>query len=227
MKNLFILGVSVTIYVLLGMTPYAQILNFPINIIVTFMHEFGHAFFCVITGGHVHSITLSGLIYHPADGMYAAGTTATSGGIETLILMGGYVGSAIFGNLLLNLSLTKYAKPTVTALGLLMVFTAFFWFHDMITTVMLVSMAVVLFLLARSVIGPYVLQFTGVASLIYIIRDFNVGPTGDLAIYNHDVSRFPPASVLMYIWLAIVLVITAWNVKRIISTGFDHRTALR
>lgn len=227
MKNLFILGVSVTIYVILSMMPLAQVLLFPINIIVTFMHEFGHAFFSLVTGGSVHDITLRGLIYHPDSGPYAAGITHCHGGITGIMLMGGYVGSAIFGNILLNLSLTKWAKTAVNVLGLLMVFTAFFWYNDMITTVMLVIMATVLFFLARTVIGPYVLQFVGVASLIYIIRDFNVGPTGDLAMYSQEVSRFPPTVVLMYVWLAIVLVITGWNVKNIISTGFDHSTATR
>lgn len=224
MKNLLILVFIVAVYLTMELLPFTRIINFPIDAIVTFMHEFGHAFFTVITGGHVYSITLSGLIYHPASGMYAAGLTETSGGIRTIGLMGGYVGSAIFGNILLSLSLTKWARTAVTVLGLTMVFTAFFWYHDMITVTLLLSMAIVLFLLARTAIGPYVLQFIGVASLIYIVRDFNVGPTGDIEIYNRTVSAFPPASVMMIIWLGIVLVITAWNVKNIIETGFDHRT---
>jgi hypothetical protein len=188
------------------------------------MHEFGHAFFCLITGGHVYSIDLTGLVSHPADGMYSAGVTTTSGGIRTLVLMGGYVGSAIFGNILLRLSLSSWAKTAVTVLGLTMVFSSIVWYHDMITTGMLLFMAVILFLLARTAVGPYVLQFIGVASLIYIVRDFNVGPTGDLDTYHRTVSAFPPVSVLMYIWLGIVLIITAWNVKHIISDGF-HTTS--
>jgi hypothetical protein len=222
MKNIFLLGVAVAVYVFLGMTPYGRLINFPVDLLCTFLHEFGHAFFCVITGGHVSSLSMSGLITHqfnPGNGMYVAGLTGTSGGNETLILMGGYAGSAIFGNLLLRLSLTRFAKFAVAGLALSMLFTSIVWFDSFTTTVTLVIAAVALLLLSVSFVAPYVLQFLGVACLIYIIKDFNVGPTGDLELYNQYVSPFPPAFVLMYLWLAIVAAITYWNVRQILRDG--------
>jgi hypothetical protein len=57
------------------------------------------------------------------------------------------------------------------------------------------------------------LQFLGISSIIYIIEDFNVWPSSDLAKF----STFLPASVWMIIWLLIVLVITGYNLKLILK----------
>lgn len=56
----------------------------------------------------------------------------------------------------------------------------------------------------------------GLASIIYIIQDFNVGPSSDLAQMEREL-KYIPAKVWMYIWLAIVLAILALNLKMLFS----------
>ena len=56
----------------------------------------------------------------------------------------------------------------------------------------------------------------GLASIIYIIQDFNVGPSSDLAQMEREL-KYIPAKVWMYIWLAIVLCILALNLKMLFS----------
>ena len=56
----------------------------------------------------------------------------------------------------------------------------------------------------------------GLASIIYIIQDFNVGPSSDLAQMEREL-KYIPAKVWMYIWLAIVLLILALNLKMLFS----------
>jgi hypothetical protein len=85
-----------SLYVILQYMPYGKTLLYPINLIVTFLHEFGHAFFAVITGGAVRSIEIN---------TNGSGLAMTAGGISGIILMGGYIGSAIFGNILLYASI--------------------------------------------------------------------------------------------------------------------------
>ena len=217
MKNLLILSVVVAVYLLVGMTPFGRYINFPINMVVTFLHEFGHAFFCKITGGSVTFLHMDPTMDSLHGYATIGGLTGCVGGNETIVLMGGYVGSAVFGNLLLRVSLTKYAYIAVYILSFCMAFSGLWWFSNVLTTVCLLIYAVVFFGLAGTKIIPYVLQFVGVVSLIFIVQDFNVGPTGDLDLYNQYVSKFPPEVVLMYLWLGVVLLITYLNVKNIIS----------
>lgn len=95
-NNILLLVGLLALYVTLQYIPYGKTLLYPINLIVTFLHEFGHAFFAIITGGSVHSIEIN------ADG---SGLAMTGGGIRGIVLMGGYIGSALFGNILLYVSI--------------------------------------------------------------------------------------------------------------------------
>lgn len=52
----------------------------------------------------------------------------------------------------------------------------------------------------------------GLASVIYIIQDFNVGPSSDLAAMEREL-KYIPAKIWMYIWLGIVLALLALNLK--------------
>jgi len=64
--------------------------------------------------------------------------------------------------------------------------------------------------------GREILMLLGLASIIYIIQDFNVGPSSDLAAMEREL-KFIPAKVWMYIWLAIVIAILALNLKMLFS----------
>ena len=59
-------------------------------------------------------------------------------------------------------------------------------------------------------------MFLGLATLLYIIQDFNVGPRSDLEKYA-ELLVFIPVNVWMYIWLGIVIVLTSLNIYAIIK----------
>lgn len=183
--------------------PGLNIIAKPVELLCTFLHEFGHAFFSVISGGSVHSLCVN---------MDGSGVTATSGGSQGLITMGGYVGSAVFGNIMLRMSKDSTASMTLKVLAAIMIFSSVFWFANIISTGFDTTFALVL--LAISIwakkLCSFVVSFLGVACVVYIIQDFNVGPTSDLQAYEHEVGLFP-AGVWMYIWLLIVIVITGIN----------------
>jgi len=216
MKNLLILSIAVAVYVGISLTAAAPYINFPITMLCTFLHEFGHAFFAVLTGGSVISLQVN------PDG---SGVTWTSGGSRALTLMGGYIGSAVFGNILLRVSLTNFARWGCYALALASAVSAVMWFSSLYTMFLLAVFSGVFLFMAQSKFAPYVLQFIGVASLIYIIQDFNVGPTGDLQMFASEISPFPPAAVMMYVWLGIVLALTVWNGHRILTAENKNSTA--
>jgi len=173
----------------------------------TFLHEFGHAFFSIISGGTVHSLAVNN------DG---SGVTTTSGGSQGLCTIGGYVGSAIFGNVMLWLSGSKWSSITLKIIAFAMFFSSIIWFDNIFTTAILAFFAIGLYFVSMVPFNSFVLSFLGVACAIYIIQDFNVGPTSDLQAYEQEVGIFP-AGVWMYIWLGLVLASTSFTMWKILK----------
>lgn len=193
-----------------GGTLGRQIL-YPVTLFVTFLHEFGHALGAIATGGRVEALQIN---------PNGSGFTKTIGGNPGIILMGGYIGSAILGNLLFYIGARrqKLASFTLSAVGLLMAITSFIWFNSMTSTVILLLFAVGVYALTQYTSWEKeILMFFGLAAVLYIIQDFNVGPSSDLRKYASTLGLFS-ATVWKYIWLGVVVFISFVNL-RIILTG--------
>ena len=185
---------------------FGEIVLYPITLLVTFLHEFGHAFGAAITGGSVKGMQIN------TDG---SGLTTTLGGSPAVILMGGYIGSAIFGNILfyIGAKLPNYHRVTLVFLGGLMAFAGVFWYQSLTSTLILIVFGVLLYFIARHAEWPgWALMFFGVASILYIIQDFNYGPSSDLAHFEQTVGLFP-ADIWKYIWLIIVVILFLYNLR--------------
>ena len=190
-------------------------LLYPITLLVTFLHEFGHAIGAAVTGGSVKGIQIN---------LNGSGVTTSAGGNQAITLLGGYLGSAFFGNLLfyIGAKLTNYHRVTLLFLGGMMVFTSIFLFESVITTAILIVYAALLYVIARHAEWPgWALMFFGVASTLYIIQDFNYGPSSDLAQFENVVGIFP-ADIWKYIWLIAVVLMFIYNIRLILG-----RTSLR
>ncbi|MBP6828065.1 MAG: M50 family metallopeptidase, partial [Saprospiraceae bacterium] len=70
---------------------FGNLVLYPVTLLVTFLHELGHALGALLTGGAVEGMQIN------ADG---SGYTVTRGGSPGIVLMGGYLGSAVLGNVL-------------------------------------------------------------------------------------------------------------------------------
>lgn len=188
---------------------------YPIQLLVTFLHEFGHAIGALITGGSVEKIQIN------QDG---SGFTATVGGSRSIILMGGYIGSALFGNLLffIGARAKPIVKPMLLILALSMISSGIFWYNSLFTTAFLLGFAAILiFLVFKTNFGREVLMFLGLSTILYIIQDFNVGPSSDLQKYAEIMKVLPP-NVWMYIWLSIALLLFAFNLRILYKSLDQH-----
>lgn len=206
--------VLVLYLVIKNLVPNGRLILYPINLLVTFLHEFGHAAGALITGGAVDSIQVN------RDG---SGLCYTMGGNRAIILMGGYIGSAIFGNMLLYIGakLPGLAKGAMFVLGASMIFTGIFWYDQMFTTGLLLLFAAIFILLAwMTEFSGDILMFLGFASIVHIIEDFNVGPTSDLQKYA-EIFKVIPMNVWMYIWLVIVVILFIFNLRWILKGTFS------
>ncbi len=185
---------------------FGVLVLYPVTLLVTFLHEFGHSLGAVFTGGEV-----AGLQINP-DG---SGYTATRGGSPGVILMGGYVGSAVLGNLLFRIGVKykRFTQSTLLALAGIMALVGVVWFESLMSTAILFGFALLLFAIVRKTNWEQdVLMFLGLAAVLYIVQDFRVGPGSDLAQYERVVGLFP-SQVWMYIWLALVVLITFGNLR--------------
>jgi len=187
---------------------------YPVRLFVTFLHEFGHALGAVITGGWVEEVQIN------QDG---SGWTRTANGNRPVTIMGGYLGSAIFGNLLFYIGARakRLIKPVLILLVIAMLITAFYWFNSLFTTGVLIAFSVfLLFIALKTNLGREMLMFLGLASVLYIIQDFNVGPKSDLKAYE-EVMIFIPANVWMYIWLGVAILLFIFNLRLLFSGNYE------
>jgi len=191
--------------------PWGRKILWPIRIFVTYLHEFGHAVGALITGGKVLSVTIE-----PTG----AGLTWTAGGSRGITIMGGYIGSALFGNLLFYIGAKwpRLVKPALMLLIITMVVTGLVWFKTVFTSAVLFAFAAALFAVGfKTKFGREVLMFLGLASVLYIIQDTASGPSSDLRAFEAEIGLLP-AQGWMIIWLVIALGLLALNARMLWRT---------
>lgn len=197
--------------------PYGRLLLYPVTLLVTFLHEFGHALGAVLTGGEVRSVQIN------PDG---SGYTLTAGGWRAITIMGGYLGSALFGNLLFYIGIKKasWAKYCLYVLAAVMVFTAFWWFNSLFSSMLLLLYAAGIWYLAAKVHWQRELvMFLGLSAIIYIIEDIHVGPSSDLRQYAR-LFVVIPVVVWKYIWWLLVLAMCYFNFKKLFRNKKDTQS---
>ncbi|MCI0603448.1 M50 family metallopeptidase [bacterium] len=136
--------IAILLTIFLSFLPFAQIITYPFLIFSTFIHETSHALAAVLTGGGVES-----LIVRPNG----SGVTYTRGGLRFVTSGAGYLGTTLFGALLLLLSLKEtYVRPTLIACALLvLIVTAIFVGHtnNILVLAMIASISVLVGLSMR------------------------------------------------------------------------------
>jgi len=207
-KNIAFIVVASIAYVLIKhFIPYGTVVLYPIRLFVTYLHESGHAFFAVLTGGRVTGIQIN------AD---ASGYALVQGGWMPVVLAGGYIGSALFGNVILYIALVRRGWNIYLAMFFLvvMLLTGIFLYQSVTTSIILFAFATVLYIFVRffEQLLPRMHAIIGCASVLYILEDFWAGPSSDLA---HFSSYFPfiPPLVWAFVWLAIASYITYCNIR--------------
>jgi Peptidase M50B-like len=188
---------------------FGHLALYPVTLLVTFLHEFGHALGAIITGGTVEGLNIA------PDG---SGYTVTRGGSQAVVLMGGYLGSAVLGNLLFYIGARekRLTQTTLRILSGLMMVTGILWFESLASTALLFAFALILiFVVRRTGWDQDILMFLGLAAVLYIIQDFNVGPSSDLAMYEKTVGIFP-ANVWMFVWLGVAGLLFFGNLRRVL-----------
>lgn len=205
------------IFALLGMFGltlifWNTIYLYPIKLFVVLAHEISHGIAAVVTGGSIVKIEISEQI---------GGACYTRGGLRLAVLPAGYLGSIIWGGLILTAaSRTKADKAIsviiglfVAAITLLFIRNAFgFIFGGCFGAIM-----VLLGIFAPMRVNDFILKFLGITSIGYAIIDIKddlISRTvaGSDAYKMAEIIPLPPV-VWGIIWIIIAIVSAVFFLK--------------
>jgi hypothetical protein len=181
---------------------------FPLKILVVFFHELSHALAALLTGGAVLSIELVA---------QEGGLAVTAGGSRFLILSAGYLGSVVWGGLLLVLAARSRAdRLAVAGLGLLLLGTALLWVRPVLSFGFAFSLVSGCALLAVAAwlsagVNDFLLRAVGLTSLLYAVFDIQSDILARPYLRESDAARLAaltgiPTLVWGLVWMVLALV---------------------
>lgn len=164
---LLILVLGVVAAVVLPHIPFAGVLVWPLRMLATLVHEGSHGLMTLLTGGGIDSVVIR------ADG---SGTLTSYGGIRVLILFAGYLGTSVFGFLLLisatNVKLVRVILDIYGVLFILLV--VFYGRFDPLTVIAGVAAGVFLVNVANKAgthIAMFISAFLGANIVMESVND--------------------------------------------------------
>jgi hypothetical protein len=207
----------------LWFVPYAEVIAYPFRIFITFIHESAHALAALMTGGQVEHIEVA---------PNGNGLTYTRGGWELLIASAGYVGTVLYGGLLLVVGKqARHAKPVLAgttaliAVVTLLLVRPILGFGFLAGVVITVGFAAVLYFLTVRLVHFFV-SLLAVESCLNSLFDLKTlfllsaktkVPTDAM---NLERVTLIPAVVWALLWVAVSFTILFFALR-------SYRTALR
>lgn len=152
--------------VILWKLPFAYIIFFPFSMFVTYIHEASHGIMALFTGGHLLNFKMN---------WDTSGVAYTSGGIRTLIVSAGYLGSSLWGALLLMAAFRKgMEKPVLYSFSAFFFIFTILFAQNPVSVSMGIFFGIVMLLFAKmkqSLILSTFLAFLAVQSCFNSISD--------------------------------------------------------
>ena len=182
---------------------------YPLKIFVVFMHEVSHGLAAIATGGRIVEIQIN-----PQQGGYAL----TQGGSRFLTLTAGYLGSLLWGGLILLLAArTRFDKAISILIGIGMVAISIGFGESTFTYLFGIGFGVALvaigFYLPEAV-NDWILRIIGVTSCLYAILDIksDVLDRSNLRSDARMLSEITgiPTEVWGVLWIIIAIGLTLW-----------------
>jgi hypothetical protein len=192
---------------------------YPLKIFVVFLHELSHAVAGVATGGRVESITLD-----PNQG----GATYVRGGNGFIMLSAGYLGSLLWGLLLLEAARArpKTARLSLCALACLMLVVTALFVRSWFGVVFGLLFGLVLLFAGRRLPGDgivVVLTVLGLTSALYALFDIRddiiARPTAPSDAFMLAQATGIPTLVWGGLWGLIALVACGWMLRKMWRTA--------
>jgi hypothetical protein len=189
---------------------------YPLKLLVVFFHELSHGLAAIVTGGRIVGIELV-----PQEG----GLCRTAGGSRFLVLSAGYLGSLVWGGVILLLAAKSRQDRKITlALGLVLLGTAVLWVRPMISFAMAFALLAGAALVGASrLLSPgvndFLLRLVGLTSLFYAVFDIQDDILRRPHLTESDAAQLAaltgiPTLVWGVIWMGLALGAGGWFLRR-------------
>lgn len=194
------------VLVILSLWFWQSWLVFPFKLLTVFFHELSHGIAAVITGGSIERIELN---------MNEGGVCYTRGGWFPLILLAGYLGSLLWGTvLLITAARTRYDREIVGGLGVLVLGVTLVYIRNASGFAFGALFGVGLLALAKyssEWVCDQFLKYLGLTSSLYVVFDIK-SDLIDRNVPMSDAYRLAemvwlPGWVVGILWLALAVVI--------------------
>jgi uncharacterized membrane protein len=192
---------------------------YPIKLFVIFLHEISHGVASIATGGSIQGITLD-----PRLG----GACYCPGGNAFLTLSAGYIGSLIWGGIILEggRKMGRKSPIMVRMMGVFILVLTLLYLRGVFTVTFGVAVGVGLVLAARYLSGEtnrILLSVLGMTSCLYAILDIksDVLDRPHLPSDAHMLFELTGVQTVYWggIWIAIALAISGWLFVRMIQSA--------
>jgi hypothetical protein len=180
----------------------------PLKIFVVLLHEISHGIAAVLTGGRIVKMEINAS---------QGGVCYTAGGIRFFVLSAGYLGSMLWGGLIVvAASRSKRQRWISLAIGVFVLAVTVLYVRSWFGfgfALLAASMLIVMGLKLSHDVNQFVLQVIGVTSCLYAVLDIvddvlqrpGIGSDADMLA---DLT-FVPSVVWGVIWIAIAVTVTA------------------
>ncbi len=181
-------------------------LIFPLKILVVFFHELSHALAALITGGAVDHVEIVA-----AQG----GVCLTLGGNRFLILSAGYLGSLVWGGIILLLAArTQWDRAATALLGALLLLAGLVWVRPVLSfgfvSSALTGVAIAASALFLSnAVNDILLKVIGLTSVAYAILDIKQDILDRPHILESDAAQLGHYTGLPTLFWGVVWIVVA------------------
>ncbi len=183
---------------------------YPLKIFVVFMHEVSHGLAAIATGGSIVEIEIN-----PQQGGHAL----TRGGDRFWTLTAGYLGSLLWGGVILLLAARTHLDKVVSVLiGIGMVAISIGFGSALFTYLFGIGFGVVLILMGLflpEIVNDWILRIIGVTSCLYAILDIKSDVLdrsnlrSDARMLAEETGLFS-TEIWGIIWIVIAIGLTFW-----------------
>ena len=184
------------------------VLMYPLKLFVVFMHEVSHGLAAIATGGEIVKIEVN---------QYQGGMALTKGGSRFWTLTAGYLGSLLWGGIILLLAARTHLDKGISVLiGIGMIVISIGFGSDIFTYIFGIGFGVVLILFGiflPEVVNDWMLRIIGVTSCLYAILDIKSDVLdrshlqSDARMLSEEIGVFS-TEVWGILWIFIAIVLT-------------------
>lgn len=182
---------------------------YPIKVFVVLLHEIGHGLAAVATGGEMIKIELSSDL---------GGVCWSRGGWRLVVLPAGYLGSMLFGGLILvSAARTRYDRQIAMGIGVMVVLITLLFVRTMFGVAFGLVFGALMVASGKYLpeeVNDLLLKFLGLTSSLYAIFDIKddlisrTVPGSDAYAMSQEL--FLPPVFWGVLWIIIAVVVSGW-----------------